>query len=296
MVFDRRKLAAEVRDYLGGHLVDHDEWGSRFNYSQYPSSSPFAGPRFQVGHYNGGSAQLPRINADAAIHGAEEAEAIQMRYVDRIHFVGNGWDHGFAYLFGIGALTGLIYEGRSFWYPHGAHHNDPLRLDVPVYQMLGLNDPAMTVKQIEGHDRLWRMFHDLIALPREAQRGHREVQGWTTTRCPGPLYLDLIHRHKETPVMPVVRIAGVNRYETAAAVSVFKSSGAPVDVAVASGVSFADATAASTLDVPVLLTDPLNLPPATAAEITRLAAKNVVVIGGPDAVSDAVFAEISNLV
>ena len=96
--------------------------------------------------------------------------------------------------------------------------------------------------------------------------------------------------------MPVIRIAGVNRYETAAAVSVFKSSGAPVDVAVASGVSFADATAASTLDVPVLLTDPLNLPPATAAEITRLAAKNVVVIGGPDAVSDAVFAEISNLV
>lgn len=296
MVFDRRKVALEIRDYLGADLIHHDEWGSRFNYSRYPSTSPFTGPRFQVGHYHGATAQIPRVVENAKIYGAEEAEAIQMRYVDKIHFVGNGWAHGFAYCFGIGCLTGKIYEARSLWYPHGAHHNDDLRQDLPVYQMLGLNDVSMTVFQENGHDRLWRMFHDVLGLERQAQRTHREVQGFNTTQCCGPLYTNLIHTHKETPFMPVIRIAGDDRYGTAAAVSKFVGEGGKVDVAVATGLDFADAVAAATFGVPVLLTDPLNLSPATAVEIVRLGAKTIALVGGNDVVSDAVEAELNNLV
>jgi putative cell wall-binding protein len=89
----------------------------------------------------------------------------------------------------------------------------------------------------------------------------------------------------------VVRIAGSNRYETAASISenTFRS-GADV-VHVASGTSFADALAggpaAAVADGPVLLVDHDSVPEATAAELGRLAPDRIVVLGGEAAVSSA---------
>lgn len=94
------------------------------------------------------------------------------------------------------------------------------------------------------------------------------------------------------------RLAGDNRYETAAALAAFAFPIATT-VYVASGTSFPDALAGAPAggfrDRPVLLTDRATLPAATAAMITALLHPSVVVLGGPAAVSDAVVAELDEL-
>jgi len=95
------------------------------------------------------------------------------------------------------------------------------------------------------------------------------------------------------------RLAGADRYKTAAAVSArFFPDGADAAI-VASGLNFPDALAASpaaaALGGPVLLTHPSTLPSATAAEIRRLGATRVIIAGGPGAVADSVAAALADL-
>lgn len=89
------------------------------------------------------------------------------------------------------------------------------------------------------------------------------------------------------------RIAGGNRYATAVALSAstFKADSADT-VVLATGVSFADALAASGLagcyEGPLLLTDTNVLPANVLAETARLGAAKVVIVGGTSAVSAGV--------
>jgi putative cell wall-binding protein len=90
----------------------------------------------------------------------------------------------------------------------------------------------------------------------------------------------------------VERIAGADRYETAAAVSrAAFGEGAPV-VVLASGTSDSDALVAAPLAAaeggPVLLVERDALPAATATELERLRPSSVLVVGGSAAVSDDV--------
>ena len=94
----------------------------------------------------------------------------------------------------------------------------------------------------------------------------------------------------------VVRLAGADRYATAARVSSATfSPGVPVAY-VATGTSFPDAlsggVAAGRQGGPVLLTSPTGLPGATRTELTRLKPARIVVLGGPNAVSDGVLAAL----
>ena len=92
----------------------------------------------------------------------------------------------------------------------------------------------------------------------------------------------------------VVRYAGANRFATAASISAHTFSPG-VDVAyVAYASNFPDAlagaAAAGTVRGPVLLAAtnlPLNA--STAAELTRLQPKRIVVLGGTGVISDAVL-------
>jgi putative cell wall-binding protein len=90
----------------------------------------------------------------------------------------------------------------------------------------------------------------------------------------------------------ITRVSGATRFDTAVKISqsVFATSSTAI---VATGRNFADALAASGLsgsyDCPVLLTGPGTLSAGVDAEITRLGAKKVFVIGSPTAVSDDVF-------
>ncbi|MEA3502040.1 MAG: cell wall-binding repeat-containing protein, partial [Actinomycetota bacterium] len=101
------------------------------------------------------------------------------------------------------------------------------------------------------------------------------------------------------PATEVTRIAGSNRYETAALIS--KGHFAPgVGVAyVAVGSNFPDALAggaAATLrNGPVLLTASNALPGATIQELVRLEPQEIVILGGTAVVSGTVEAHLSSL-
>ena len=91
------------------------------------------------------------------------------------------------------------------------------------------------------------------------------------------------------------RLAGKNRYATAAAISknTFDSAGT---VVIASGESYADALAgvayAKSINAPILLTEKNKLPAETLAEIKAAGAKKAVILGGAGAVSDGVKATL----
>ena len=98
---------------------------------------------------------------------------------------------------------------------------------------------------------------------------------------------------------PVLRLAGSTRYGTAVAVSGhFAEPGGTV--VIATGEDFADALSGGVLAgrraAAVLLVQPGAVPAETAAELERLAPDDLVVMGGPAAVSDAVVAELDDLV
>lgn len=91
------------------------------------------------------------------------------------------------------------------------------------------------------------------------------------------------------------RLAGADRYETAAAVSRATSSATGGVVFLASGQDFPDAltaaAAAAKASGTLLLTRAGGLPEVTRAEIIRLAPSKIVVVGGAAVVSDAVVAD-----
>lgn len=93
-----------------------------------------------------------------------------------------------------------------------------------------------------------------------------------------------------------LRLAGADRYATAAAVSAATfAPGVPVAY-LATGGAFPDALAAGPAAAvsggPVLLTGTSSLPAATANELARLRPQRIVVLGGTAAVSDAVVARL----
>lgn len=94
----------------------------------------------------------------------------------------------------------------------------------------------------------------------------------------------------------VTRLAGPDRYATAAAVAGEYAPGVDT-VYVASGQGFADALAGAALagsqKAPVLLTSPGVLPAATANALTRLQPKRIVVLGGVGSVSAPVATQLA---
>ena len=92
-----------------------------------------------------------------------------------------------------------------------------------------------------------------------------------------------------TVAVPSSRLAGANRYETAAAISRATFPGGARTAYLARGDLFADAIAAGSLtDGPVLLVNARcgSLPAAVATELGRLDPDRVVALGGPLAVCD----------
>ena len=95
----------------------------------------------------------------------------------------------------------------------------------------------------------------------------------------------------------VHRLAGLNRYATASAISRSQFAAGATDVMVATGTNFPDALAGSAaagrLGMPVLLTQSNAVPCETRAELDRLNPTRIWVLGGPGAVSDAVMNDMA---
>ncbi|MGV8897201.1 MAG: cell wall-binding repeat-containing protein [Rhodoglobus sp.] len=98
----------------------------------------------------------------------------------------------------------------------------------------------------------------------------------------------------------VTRIAGAHRYATAVAISEFGfAAGEPDIVYIATGAGYADALSAGPAaahdNAPLLLTAPDSIPVEVAAELVRLAPRQIIVVGSDKAVSGQVFAQLGNL-
>ena len=93
------------------------------------------------------------------------------------------------------------------------------------------------------------------------------------------------------------RIEGPDRYAVAARVSEQFAAGLP-EVYVASGQGFADALSGAPLaargGAPLLLTVGTAVPADTAAALTRLAPRRIVVLGGPATISEATLATLAS--
>ncbi|GLK17959.1 hypothetical protein GCM10017602_24410 [Herbiconiux flava] len=91
---------------------------------------------------------------------------------------------------------------------------------------------------------------------------------------------------------PLARRSGDDRYATAAGVSASEFAPGVATVYIASGENFPDALSGSAVagsrGVPVLLATKNSIPTATGAELARLKAKQIVVLGGTAAVSESV--------
>lgn len=93
------------------------------------------------------------------------------------------------------------------------------------------------------------------------------------------------------------RIAGIDRYETAAVLSgEFFTPGAVSRVYVATGTNFPDSLAvgpvAAAAGAPVLLVEPDRVPEVTMSELERLSPSEIVVVGGPVAISNGVVTQL----
>ncbi len=87
----------------------------------------------------------------------------------------------------------------------------------------------------------------------------------------------------------IERLAGTNRFSTAAAISKASYPDGADTVILAFGLNYADALAgvplAEKLNAPILLTHTKTLPDETLAEIKRLGAKEVIILGGEGAIN-----------
>lgn len=108
--------------------------------------------------------------------------------------------------------------------------------------------------------------------------------------------LEELRRH--TSSGQVQRLAGTDRYDTAAAVSRLYPTGRQTAY-LASGQTFPDALAGAALAghrrAPLLLTRQAGLDATTRAELLRLAPREIVVLGGRSAVSDVVVRQAARL-
>jgi putative cell wall-binding protein/Tol biopolymer transport system component len=97
---------------------------------------------------------------------------------------------------------------------------------------------------------------------------------------------------------PTSRVDGADRFAVSAAVSASSFPGKAHTVYVASGAVFPDALSGSAAAIqnrgPVLLVTANTIPAAVATELDRLDPTRIVVLGGPNTVSEAVFTSLEN--
>ena len=103
---------------------------------------------------------------------------------------------------------------------------------------------------------------------------------------------------KKTSATTKLRLAGAGRYETAVEISKAGFPDGSDTVVLAYGLNYADALAGVSLakakNAPILLTNLKTLPAETLAEIKRLKAKNVIILGGTGAVGAEVEKTLKN--
>ncbi len=152
-------------------------------------------------------------------------------------------------------------------------------------------DPARTIEQwwaSQGH-------HDIIVGNYNAAGGSHKTAA-SNKIYSAMVFVKLCTAPSSSTV--IQRLAGADRYSTAAAISRSRFGGGASTVFIATGASFPDALAgapaAAKANGPILLTAKDALPSATATELTRLKPSKIVILGGSVAVSSAVASRLNS--
>lgn len=250
-----------------------------------PAGEPFNGPGLNLSiidsiiiHYIG-TAQAPRDSG---------------RWMLNEHRRTMGRENPYAFMYNshVG-LDGETWEGRGVQFRNAANGATNRSTWSIVFAVNGQKEASAA--QVAGARRLVSGIRSHVGRPIPLI-GHKDIG---STQCPGTGIYEQIRAGVFDGSIQVSRIAGDNRYGTAAAVSQTKFPKGAQVAFVVSGTDYADALAIGPLvgtEGPILLTQRDRLPAETAAELRRLKVKEVVIVGGTAAVSAAVEAEISRLV
>lgn len=202
-------------------------------------------------------------------------------------------DPGYSFMYNAHVgLDGETWEGRGLDFRNAANGSatNPTTWSI-VFAVDGQDEASEA--QIVGARKLVRGFRNFLGrnVPLVAHR----VIG--QTQCPGEGIVAQINSGIFERNPNVTRIAGSNRYDTAAQVSKFAyPTGANVAYVV-SGEDWPDGlSAGSFADGPILFVTANGIPKVTRDEIKRLKAKRVIVIGGTNVVSNSVLYELETLV
>ncbi|NOY54512.1 MAG: peptidoglycan DD-metalloendopeptidase family protein [Actinobacteria bacterium] len=153
---------------------------------------------------------------------------------------------------------------------------------------------ALTVGPVAGLASAPVLLSTSTALPTDTITEITRLSPDTITVIGGPGAIgdSVVAQLESLTGAPVGRLAGTDRYGTAAAISASRFNPGVGTVFVASGSSFPDGLAGSAaaghIGSPVLLVGLDQIPPATATELQRLAPARIVVLGGTAVVSSAV--------
>jgi hypothetical protein len=249
-----------------------------------PKGEPFVAPALQrdrieriVIHYIG-TAKAPRDSGRWMLQTHRDTMSRENPYV-------------FMYNSHVG-VNGETWEGRGTQFRNAANGAATNASTWSIVFAVDGQEPASPI-QITGARKLVRGIRDHLGrdIPLVA---HRYVG---QTQCPGEGITAQIANGTFEERKNVSRIAGENRYETAALVSQSAYPQGATVCYVVSGETFADALGVSSFsDGPVLLTTKDRLPKATADEVRRLRVKRVIVVGGPAVISESVVSELDRLV
>lgn len=136
-------------------------------------------------------------------------------------------------------------------------------------------------------------------VPPETESELRRLQPSRITVLGGPLAVsdDVVATLEQ--VAPTRRMAGDDRYATAAAISAVSFDPGVANVLIVSGETFADALSAGAVAarsrIPILMVRLDGLPESIAQELRRLTPGAVTVVGGPAAVSESVVDQIRSV-
>ncbi len=154
-------------------------------------------------------------------------------------------------------------------------------------------DPARTMEQWWAS----KVHHDIIV------GNYNAAGGSHTTSVSGRIYSAMVFVKLCSASAPpgggtttsIQRMAGSDRYATAAAISKVRFAAGASTVFLATGASFPDALAgspaAAKVKGPILLTARDSLPGPTATELARLNPSKIVVLGGTGVVTDRVVSQ-----
>jgi putative cell wall-binding protein len=138
---------------------------------------------------------------------------------------------------------------------------------------------------------------DSLPQTTTAELARLDPQSVTVLGGPGAISDDVLDQVEQTTGAETQRIGGSTRFDTAIAASQFLTTDDQTATAyVATGLGWADAlagaAAAGSDAAPVLLTTPGQLPDAVGDELRRLAPEEIVVLGGPGAVTSRVAQQV----